>query len=66
MVTTAPCSRYYHYSPHSVADSMEDVTLLAKERGWGLQEQEQVKEDVDNEELKEQEEQEEPIAKDEL
>ena len=44
--------RYYHYSPHSVADCMEDVTLLAEK--WKLEggtgEEEETKEEAATEE----------------
>ena len=57
--------RYYHYSAHSVADCMEDVTLL-EELTKGGEEEEDSQEEVVGEEEETTDKEEEDVGKDEL
>ena len=57
--------RYYHYSAHSVADCMEDVTLL-EELTKGGEEEEDSQEEVVGEEEETTDKEEDDVGKDEL
>ena len=56
--------RYYHYSAHSVADCMEDVTLLEELTKGG--EEEDIQEEEAEEEVETTDKEEEDVGKDEL
>ena len=62
--------RYYHYSAHSVADCMEDVTLLEELTKGGEEEEDIQEEEAEEEVVGEEEEttdkEEEDVGKDEL
>ena len=66
--------RYYHYSAHSVADCMEDVTLLEELTKGGEEEdiqeedsqEEEAEEEVVGEEVETTDKEEDDVGKDEL